>query len=338
MSEGVSSQKVLYAFVALVAAVSPFAALADAGTPLVWGTGFHLFIGNLIIGLAEGEMLRHLFLPKRRLLTCVILMTAANYFSAWLGMAMIMEWWRPLVSQVGVEMLTTAFWCSVVVAWLFTIAAEAPFVWMAFCRESHGVRRAVKASLVIQSASYAVLFLLYSGCSRNSLMSVDVVDFETIAVPENVMVGFVGDDGEKYMGDLRLRNWTKIDASAFEVVASSSFLPSGRPSYGNVIKVAEECDLKWRPVIVFGDVIGLAYHGKGALDEKQSGESFGFELETPCISLMLSSITQLPDGKAIFQLGENQICIADPERKCIAVVARGKNPAVMLKDTNRTRH
>lgn len=318
-----------FAFVVLVAVLLPFVAMADAGSPLVWGTAFHLIFGNLTIGVAEGMMLRHLFKPNLRSRTCVVLMTVANYFSAWLGMALLMEWWRPLVDRVGVEWLTAVFWCSVAVAWLFTIVAEAPFVWMALRREPHGIRRSLKASLVVQSVSYAFLFLWYSGCSRNSLMSVDIVDFETIATPGNVTVGFIGEDGKKYMGDLRLRDWKEIDAPAFEEAASASFLPSGLPPYGNVIKILADYELKWSPIMVYNDVIGLCFKDKGYA--RKADADFCFEWENPYVAMLIHSITQLPDGKVVFQLGGNQICIADPERKCIAVVARGRNPVVGLR-------
>ena len=39
----------------------PVAALADAGTPLVWGTAFHMLLGNALIGLLEGRLLARVF-------------------------------------------------------------------------------------------------------------------------------------------------------------------------------------------------------------------------------------------------------------------------------------
>jgi hypothetical protein len=43
-----------------------------------------------------------------------------------------------------------------------------------------------------------------------------------------------------------------------------------------------------------------------------------------------------PDGKFIYELGNGQIVIADPERNKIAVLANGLNPVVELtKDSGR---
>ncbi len=65
----------------------PICARADVGTPLVWGSTFHLLLGNTLIGLFEGWLLARVFhLPQRR---CVWLMIPANYLSAWIGFGLM---------------------------------------------------------------------------------------------------------------------------------------------------------------------------------------------------------------------------------------------------------
>jgi hypothetical protein len=61
----------------------PAVAYADAGTPLLWASAFHLFLGNALIGVAEGWLVAVLFRQKAG--SCVAIMIAANYFSAWVG-------------------------------------------------------------------------------------------------------------------------------------------------------------------------------------------------------------------------------------------------------------
>ena len=74
----------------LIALMSfPAVAFADAGTPLMWAGAFHLIIGNAIIGIAEGLILAILFRQKKA--RCVLIMIAANYFSAWAG-GFLLSW------------------------------------------------------------------------------------------------------------------------------------------------------------------------------------------------------------------------------------------------------
>ncbi len=64
-------------------ALWPAVAVANAGTPLMWARGIHLFIGNLAIGIGEGCLPAILF--RKRAAPCIGVMIAANYFSAWIG-------------------------------------------------------------------------------------------------------------------------------------------------------------------------------------------------------------------------------------------------------------
>ena len=61
----------------------PSAAYANVGTPLMWALGFHLLLGNFLLGVFEGLLLAKIFsLPKGK---CVALLVIANYLSAWFG-------------------------------------------------------------------------------------------------------------------------------------------------------------------------------------------------------------------------------------------------------------
>ncbi len=302
--------------VAVAAIMFPLVVEANAGTPLIWGATFHLLLGNCIIGIFEGWLL-HLILPNRRLATCFIPMVTANYFSAWMGAAS-MRFWLPLVDWGDVGYIKVALACAVVVAWLFTIVAEFPFVWWMFRNEKNRFKRTVKASFIIQSASYVILFVWYAVCSETSLMSADVVDISSLKTPADVTISFVGDNGKGYEGSLHLRNWKEVDAEGIVNVATNDH------RYICCLNNDSEYTGDW-----------MAYASAGAIGwpdlsfrNKKSGELFRVGIETPLITWDVRMATQLSDGKVVFQFGKNQICIADPERKCVAVVARGKCPVV----------
>jgi hypothetical protein len=44
----------------------------------------------------------------------------------------------------------------------------------------------------------------------------------------------------------------------------------------------------------------------------------------------LRNATVLPDGKLLFQLGADQICLLDADRKEIALVVRGRGPVAAV--------
>ena len=61
----------------------PCTALANAGTPLMWGAFGHLALGNIFIGILEGNILR--WRNSGKGYSEVAMMIGANYFSAFCG-------------------------------------------------------------------------------------------------------------------------------------------------------------------------------------------------------------------------------------------------------------
>ena len=55
-----------------------------------------------------------------------------------------------------------------------------------------------------------------------------------------------------------------------------------------------------------------------------------FGVQTPFAQWPVHNATQLPDDKVLLQLGWDQICLYDPEKQRIAVLARGRGPAAHL--------
>ena len=55
-----------------------------------------------------------------------------------------------------------------------------------------------------------------------------------------------------------------------------------------------------------------------------------FAVNVPYVQWEVRNATELPDGRILLQLGENQICLVDPKRKTAGVLVRGRGPAVAL--------
>lgn len=201
-----------YASVALaVFGVLGFAqnAGANAGTPLVWAGMLHLVFGNALIGLGEGILLSRLFsVPKRQ---GVLVMVLANYTSAWLGGLFI----RGRIVQALPLDLNNGwkwFWIMVGVTWCLTVILEWPFVARCFRGREHWFRPTVRASLILQSASYVLMFSWYWLASGTSLYTrMTIVNAADLSLPESVLVYFIApEDGNVYSRHLTKGGQEKI--------------------------------------------------------------------------------------------------------------------------------
>jgi Tfp pilus assembly protein PilE len=130
----------------------PSVAVADTLTPWVSGTSPDLWLATLLLGVVEGAILSRLFGLK--LARCAGFMIPANLVSSWVGLSL-------LRTLPGLELrdVTGPALILVLVSFVLTLLLEWPFV--ALCvRGSPGwLRRSVKGSLVVQSASYALLLV-----------------------------------------------------------------------------------------------------------------------------------------------------------------------------------
>jgi len=187
----------------------PSIAQANAGTPLMWAGMLHLVFGNLIIGIAEGILLAKFF--SLRTGKCIGLMILANYLSAWLGGLIIANGIAKAL-PMGLYTAWPLLWLMVLVTYLLTLFLEFPFVALAFRGDSMWRLKSVRASLFVQSISYAALFGWYWLASGTSLYTkTEVVELSSISLPEKVLVYFIsGNDGDVYEGALRKANWKKI--------------------------------------------------------------------------------------------------------------------------------
>ncbi len=143
------------------------AAWANMGTPFIWLGVFHLIYGNVGIALIEAQILSKRYsLASFRIFG---LMVAANFVSAVVG-ALIMHYVEPLNRfaglwanpLVGTKVGIPIYW---ILAYLFTIFIELPFIYLAI-RNSTLLgdlkwNGSLKASVLVNSVSYAGLMLLY---------------------------------------------------------------------------------------------------------------------------------------------------------------------------------
>ena len=168
--------------------MTPAIVLANAGTPLMWATCFHLFIGNALIGWFEAGLIsRALRVPRSRRL--LLSMIAANYLSAAAGVAGLQIFSEPaerwLSANVTIYNVLAFHAVALVAAYLFTLLLEWPFVHVAL-PPPRAARRSLLANCLAQSVSYVLLFVLYGLLSSGMLRPfgpVRAVSIEEIGAP-----------------------------------------------------------------------------------------------------------------------------------------------------------
>ncbi|MBO4795788.1 MAG: hypothetical protein J5553_00230, partial [Verrucomicrobia bacterium] len=189
--------------------LTPATAQADVGTPLMWATLLHLFIGNLLIGIFEGYLLAKFFkLPKLR---SIILMIIANYVSMWLGGLLLLGW---LSSLIPVD-LSSGRWIYpglILLSFILTLLMEYPFVFGVFKGVQGKWKTAWKGTLLTQSLSYIILFGWYGMTSHATLYTENkVVSMSEMELPKEVTIYFISvEDGYVYSGNLSEQNWQKV--------------------------------------------------------------------------------------------------------------------------------
>ena len=209
---------------------------------------------------------------------------------------------------------------AVAAAYLFTVVVEAPFVWLAFRGGDNCLKRVVKASFVVQGASYVVLFGFYSLLSVTSLLDVKVVDAASMDIPDNLTLKYQGRNGRWYAGDLRSREWketTAANAKDYEEKFGANFRRQVRA-------IGKE-SAEWECELGFWPRQGIK------CSNKKTGKVVKLAFETPFLMWFIDYATQLPDGKVLFCILPDQICVADPGKNQIAVLARGQKPIVEMK-------
>ncbi len=180
--------QLIFIFLILVPSLS----LADAGTPLMWAGAIHLLIGNALIGVFEGLLLAKFFKVRKR--RAIVFMIPANYFSAWVGvfiLAGVQSHWH-----LNLYNAWRFLWFMVGFTYLLTLILELPFFAFCFWKDTNWFQKSIKATLLLVTASYVILFSWYYMASAKSLYTdMHIVQFVEISHPKNVFIYYISPKG-----------------------------------------------------------------------------------------------------------------------------------------------
>ncbi|MCB9782130.1 MAG: hypothetical protein H6751_04105 [Candidatus Omnitrophica bacterium] len=167
---------------------------ANMGTPLMWGTLLHLYIGNAFIGILEGLILAKLggFGKTKSILT----MIAANYVSALWGfntLGIVAEQLKSVfLSEDPLMGVRYYFYSLIAVAIFLTPVFEYPFVLFLCWNRPRKWIRSIGLCLLAQAISYAILIPYYSWATSTTLMTeLDPVPISEMERPRDVSIYYL---------------------------------------------------------------------------------------------------------------------------------------------------
>jgi len=96
------------------------------------------------------------------------------------------------------------------------------------------------------------------------------------------------------------------------------------PSFAPAPKLGDAQSSSW-------EFRGGIWRGEGLYGaETNSKERVSFAFETPYIAWSVRNLTHLPTDKVLLQLAKDQICVYDPVKNQIALLARGRGPIAVM--------
>jgi len=297
-------------------------------------------------------------------------MVIANLLSAWAGI-FGMNW---LTTQsLDINNLRLCFAFMLVASYALTLMIEFPLVALIFRGDPQWLRKTVRGSLIMQTASYALLCVGYGIVGNYTLLTqTTVVAPSAMRLPDNVMLWYIdARDGDVYRRPLAAGPAVKMYAcNSHEPYDYLTDVPHGsetgpipaecEPSTDTELyALAVDAVHSWRilthsfapgrcvPQVRFSNVPGLGSACNSAWHvERSSWAAQGIQawktsrdeqprcaFETPICQWTARCITLLPGDIILCQFGEDQICAYDPERDEIALLARGHGPLPVLTDT-----
>ncbi len=318
--------------------------LANAGTPLIWLTGLHLVVGNSLIGVGEGLLLRWAF--GVRTASGIPRMIGANYASAVVGVALTAGAHAAFHRSLDPGQAAAGLVAACALFFAATVLVEWPFVAWAMGRGERRAKRSLFASFVVNAASYAVLVPLYAQVSTVSAVTdttqVDPAVFASgpratvfYLDEERAAVWAVALDGS---GRRRVAEISRVgrrpqlvaDPDAGVVRVTDADAPpvstTGRTKArlpGCFDTAVDLDDGEWNAATGFWATKGL--HATRRAD----GERLHFALATPFVEWQASDATLLPGGLVVFALGPH-VVVLDLTTKRLAVLAVGSSPVVAL--------
>jgi hypothetical protein len=352
----------------IAAVLFPSIASADVGTPLMFAELGHLLIGNLLIGIGEGIVIAALFRIPRR--PAASTMVAANYFSAFVGGIGLVILSNLTISatiysgrQVLIAVLAASFVLTVLLEW--------PFIWKLLTGTPRRLRKSLLASLIAQTASYAVLvpWYLLGGSVSVYTQATPVRSLAFVTNP-GACVYYISVDGRSLMRCLLDGSEKRIvkpitqalpNDHLFAAKSASGdkwdlYLKSGPgyenqetllPNFAGCGQVPDRGESRWqywpswtgpafdlRPDDERDWTFGVYLHPEEGLHARSAsaGGEFWLAFGTPFMAWPTRCATVLPGDEVVYQLGEQIIVFDAPTRK-IALVAEGRGPLVVPEGT-----
>lgn len=313
----------------LAGVLAPQVAVANAGTPLLWATAFHLLFGNALIGLGEAWVVSRL-LRDVRLADLFSWTIGANYASTIAGLVVLprlVRWADPLVlGDTPLYHAPRFLLLLLSAALLLSIAVEWPFVGLALRRSCRSPARTLGVTVIAQLASYALLVPAALVVGDASLYTgAEPVTGLGFASRKDAEVRFVSLDGgaEWRIGldgspAIRLRGVGRLDREA-----RLAQLGDRARGFGPATDLRSEGDRPWRVTTGFWPGEGLRARSL------RTGVSATVALELPGLAWSARYATVLPGEQVVYQLG-HQIVLLDLATRKIALVAPGQEPIVTL--------
>lgn len=314
----------------------PSVATANAGTSFMWLEASHLVVGNLLLGLLEGAILK--WMSGGRWTVSLGAMVAANYMSAGVFLAL-----RGSLKQLASEFagqdpllhLPGIFCVLLLVSFVSSVLLEWPLVRLALVKGRCRWARAFGYSALLQTVSYAALVPLYLTVSGLLLFSVDMRTLERS--PSDARLVFFSSDGALRMARLDGTGQTDLAAGPFSSGSSLAVTPL---NHGSTVSVTDPnrtepvavpvsdyvpvdakaaSSVRWSVFTSWGSVTGF---------DRKTGAHWSIGVETPVFRLQGSDPTVLDGELLIAGLGE-QIVLVDLVTMKLAPVVNGRAPVVL---------
>ena len=347
-------------------------AYANAGTPLMWAGMLHLVFGNLFIGIAEGLLLGFLFrLPK---FTSVFMMIFANYISAWLGY-LILQAVEPVIERsMTLYEIQRFIWAAYGIAFVFTVIAESPFIYIMMRESKRPIIRTIFASLVIQTLSYCGIFYWYRTASFGTLFqNATIVKTLEIQNPTATLY-FLGQDKNVYQMQLNSDTPIMIFETPNKAELMKLYMQPTKTGINLCVCRLEDFYTEWETdrVVVKENVLpetcshilDIEEHEmveKEAIDYRppdqqewtfstafwaaeglivynsNTNDYYTISLETPFAQWYVRAATVLPGDEVVFQMGP-QICLYSRPTGKITLLTKGTSPVVILNSDTHKEH
>ena len=315
----------------------------------MWVAALHLLFGNFVIGIGEAWILRRLF--GARLSRAVPLLVAANYLSMIAGSMVLPFTSGPALELAGggIDSVPAALAILAAGSFALTLVLEWPFCYAALGKRPLRLRDSILGNLAAQSASYAVLGLIYLAVSKTSLGDLRFSRELVRTLDPATTVFFIGaDDGALWRigldgsgreklaeidprpaSDERLT--AKAGEGGFRIAVGGIDLPlQPLPSADWIFDEGPCGDLRPEPERGW-HVLANAVLGEGLRARREStGESLHLALETPILNLLPKNATVLPGDIVVVQI-RNEIYVIDLNRRMIGPLTRGRGPLVGIR-------